>query len=411
MTIRWITALLGTGPASAVRGMPGIHLVDVRDLVDKGGNRVDAVAEKIRLGEALLSEGKKTVVCCDYGISRSNAVAAGILARVERISLEAAVRRVQDATGEGDIKVEPLQIVRAALGHDAATQALKSQSGRRAVVLTGGNGFIGQSTAAALRVDMDVIAPSSHELDVARGSTQLDMLASENGADILVHLAAPRVFTSNVAMGQTLSMLRNAIDVCLVRDIPLVYLSSAEIYSGYRGSLCADESVPALPRGPYAEAKFLSETLIEHCRVHLGLRCALIRSSRVYGPRSDRSKFLYNFIDKARRGETITTHCYRNGDPSLDMLHVDDLVPLITCVVRSGFTGVLNAGTGVTTTTHGIATMLIDLLGSESRIERTAIDSDSAHIAMDFSKARKLLGWEPTISLVSGLAALVSSPT
>ena len=124
MTIRWITPLLGTAPAMALRDAGSdLHIVDVRDLVDKAGNRADAVAEKIRAGQALLAAGKKTVVCCDYGISRSNAIAAGILACAEGISLESAVRRVQDATGEGEIKVEPLQVVRAALGEQAVPAA------------------------------------------------------------------------------------------------------------------------------------------------------------------------------------------------------------------------------------------------------------------------------------------------
>ena len=73
---------------------------------------------KITEGCDSLRAGKKTVVCCDYGISRSNAVAVGILAMHEAIPFEAAVRRVLDATGEKEIKVDPLQAVRRALGVD-----------------------------------------------------------------------------------------------------------------------------------------------------------------------------------------------------------------------------------------------------------------------------------------------------
>ncbi|MGT2429922.1 NAD-dependent epimerase/dehydratase family protein [Cupriavidus basilensis] len=408
MTIRWITPLLGTAPASAVRGLADIALVDVRDLVDKAGNRADAVAEKISLGQTLLSQGKKTVVCCDYGISRSNAIAAGILARAEGISLEAAVRRVQEATGEGEIKVEPLQVVRAALGEHLGPA---QRSRRRTVLLTGGGGFLGKPTAAELSKDLNVIAPLRPELDLARGSTQIDVMVGESGADAIVHLASPRVYTSNVAMGTTLTMLRNVIDVCLVRDIPLVYMSSWEIYSGYRGSLCADEMLPALPRGPYAETKLLCETLIEHSQKHLGLRCAMIRSSPVYGLGSDRPKFIYSFIEKARCNERIVTHQYRNGDPALDLLHVDDLVSLIARTVRAGFTGVLNAGSGTPVTTHAVATMVVDLLGSRSHIERTSIDSDTACIAMDSSKARRLLDWGSTTSFADGLKELTESLT
>lgn len=406
MTIRWITPLLGTAPAMAMHDAGAdIYIVDVRDLVDKAGNRADAVAEKIRLGHALLAEGKKTVVCCDYGISRSNAIAAGILVLAEGLSLEAAVRRVQEATGEGEIKVEPLQVVRAALGEKAAPV---TRPAGRAIVLTGGGGFLGKATAAGLTKDMRVAAPLRQALDMSRGSTQLEVLAGESGAEAIVHLASPRIYTSNVAMGASLTMLRNVIDVCLVRDIPLVTLSGWEIYSGYRGSLSADESLPALPRGPYAETKFLCETLIAHCQKHLGLRCALIRSSPVYGPGGDRPKFIYNFLDKARRNETIMTHHYRNGDPALDLLHLNDLVALIVRVVQTGFTGTLNAGTGTLTSTHEIAGMLVALTGSKSSVERTNIDADTARIAMDYGLAQRLLGWKPEIAFADGLAALLA---
>lgn len=406
MTIRWITPLLGTAPATAIPGTTSdLHFVDVRDLVDKSGNRVDAVLEKIRSGRALLAEGKKTVVCCDYGISRSNAIAAGILALAENISLEAAVRHVQQATGEGEIKMEPLQVVRAALGGHIASV---SQPAGRSVLVTGGGGFLGKATVAELAKNMHVVAPPHLELDVSRGSTQIDVLVGENGAEAILHLATPRVFASNIAMGASITMLRNVIDVCLGRDIALIYLSNSEVYSGYRGSLHADESLSALPRGPYAEAKFLCETLVEHCRRHHGLRCALIRSSPVYGPGGDRPKFIYHFLEKARRNDTIVTHHYRNGDPALDLLQIDDLISLIAHVVRTGFTGTLHAGTGVLTSTHEIASMLIALTGSASRIERTAIDADTARIAMDCSSAHRLFGWMPTVTIANGLAALAA---
>lgn len=405
MTIRWITPLLGTGPAMAVREIAGdIHIVDVRDLVDKSGNRADAVAEKIQQGHDLLTSGKKTVVCCDYGISRSNAIAAGILARAEGISLEAAVRRVQDATGEQEIKAEPLRAVRLALGGETATRRGSEWS---KVLLTGGSGFLGKYVATALADHVDLLAPSRAELDVAQGTTYLDIMAMESGSDVIVHLANPRVYTSNVALGETLTMLRNVIDVCLTQEIPLVYMSGWEVYSGYPGDLRANESLPALPRGPYAEAKFLSEILIEHCRVHHGLQCAVIRSSPVYGVGSDRPKFIYNFIDKARRGEAILTHAYRNGDPALDLLHASDLARLIASVVQTGFIGTLNVGSGTTHTTHAIAEQIVKLLGSQSEIQRTQIDADTARIAMDYSCAKKKLNWEPSIRFEEGLSDLL----
>jgi UDP-glucuronate decarboxylase len=384
--------------------MADLAIVDVRDLVDKAGNRTAAIRDKIAQGCTWLNQGRQTVVCCDYGISRSNAVAAGILAQFEQISLDTAICRVQVATGETEIKLEPLAAVRDALATERATTNEQAP-----ILITGGGGFLGTAASARLCSEFQVIAPTRDALDLERGSLPLDLLVGEYNARMIVHLANPRVFTSNSAMGSTLIMLRNVIDVCVTRDIPLLYLSGWEVYSGYRGTLRADESLPPLPRGPYGETKYLCEVLIEHARATMGLRCGLLRSSPVYGNGGDKPKFICNFIEKARRGETIITHRYLNGDPGLDLLNVDDLVSAIVQAVRIEFTGTLNLGTGTVTSTRAIAEMLKELTGSSCRIEQTLIEADSACIAMDARRAAATLGWHPEITLAQGLSRLLSA--
>ncbi len=404
MKIHWITPLLGTAPAFAVRDVADICVVDVRNLVDKAGNPIEVIREKIHQGVESLALGRRTIVCCDYGISRSNAVATGILASFNKEGFEVALRQVLEATGETQIKLEPLIAVREALG----LRSQKKQSNERSILLTGGSGFLGKALHASIGNEFRVMAPKRDQLDITQGSTQLDILASEEEIDCIVHLANPRVYTSNMAMGQTITMLRNVIDVCLANNIPLIYPSGWEIYSGYAGTLLVNESTPALPRGPYGETKYLAELLIEHGRRMAGLRCALLRSSPVYGVGSDRPKFIYNFIDKARCSETIFTHRYRNGDPALDLLHVDDLISALVAVLRSGFVGTLNLGTGVVTSTRMIAQMLRDSLDSTSRIEHIDIETDVASIAMDWRRIQAELDWQPTIPLEKGLKRVLS---
>lgn len=406
MSIRWITTQLGTGPALQVSLEADINIIDVRDLVDKAGNRPDAVRQKINEGCDSLRAGKKTVVCCDYGISRSNAVAVGILAIYEAIPFESAVRRVLEATGEREIKVDPLQAVRRALGVDKK----HSHHQKHRVLVTGASGTLGKPVSQKLAEGFDVVTPSRSELDLQLGSTQLDLLVGEGEIDCIVHLANPRIFTSNIALGDALTMLRNVLDVCVARDIKLIYLSGWEVYSGYRSNyLSADESLPLLPKGPYAETKYLTEMLIEHCRRTQGLRCTMLRSSPVYGIGSDKPKFIYNFIDKIKRSQRIVTHRYNNGVPALDLLYIDDLVSAVTKAVGSDFEGNLNIGTGVTTSTQRIAEILKEMLGAQSKIDTTLINSDTAGIAMDASRARKTLDWKPTISIDQGLRMILGN--
>jgi nucleoside-diphosphate-sugar epimerase len=404
MSIRWITPNLGTGSALQVRQDVNINIIDVRDLVDKEGNRSDAVRQKIIEGCDSLRAGNKTVICCDYGISRSNAVAVGILAMYESISFETAVRRVLEATGEKDIKIGPLQAVHRALNLEKTYK----QKLKRRVLVTGGNGVIGVALFKKLAKKYEVFTPSRSVLDLNCGSTQLNLWVLENDVDCIIHLASPRIYTSNTAMGVTLTMLRNVLDVCVAHNIKLIYLSSWEVYSGYRSSyLLADELLPLLPTGPYGETKFLAEMLIEHFRKTLGLRCTIMRSCPVYG-NGDKPKFIYNFIDKIKHSKPIVTHCYKNGAPALDLLYIDDLIAAIVKAVGNNFEGNLNIGTGILTSTTSIAKILLEILGGKSIIDFTNIENETACIAMNSSKAYKILGWKSNISLEKGLKYLVT---
>jgi len=345
-------------------------------------------------------------VCCDYGISRSNAIAVGILAVYESIPFEGAVRRVLEATGEKEIKVDPLQAVRRALGVDKKNTHHKKLH----ILVTGGTGTLGKPVSQKLSGEFEVVAPSRNQLDLQQGGSQLDLLVGEREIDCIVHLANPRVFTSNIALGDTLTMLRNVLDVCIARNVKLIYLSSFEVYSGYRScQLIADESLPLFPKGPYAETKYLCEMLIEHSRRTQGLRCTMLRSCSVYGAGGDRPKFIYNFIDKIKRSQRVVTHCYNNGLPALDLLYIDEFVAVVSKVVGSDFSGNLNIGTGVITSTQKIAEVLRNLLGGQGEIDATPIDSDTAGIVMDAGKAKKLLNWQSTISLEQGLQLILSN--
>jgi nucleoside-diphosphate-sugar epimerase len=197
--------------------------------------------------------------------------------------------------------------------------------------------------------------------------------------------------------------------VCIAHNVKLIYLSGWEVYSGYRSiHLKANESLPLLPKGPYGEAKYLCETMIEHSRRTQGLRCAMLRSGPVYGIGGDKPRFIYNFIDKIRQSRQIVTHTYNNGLPALDLLYLDDLVAAIVQTTGSEFCGDLNIGTGVVTSTHRIAEILRKLIGGQNEIVSTPIDGDTACIAMDAGKAQRVLGWNATIDIEHGLQLILS---
>jgi UDP-glucuronate decarboxylase len=211
-------------------------------------------------------------------------------------------------------------------------------------------------------------------------------------------------------MGETVTLLRNVLEVCRENHIRLIYPSGWEVYSGYRaGDLLVDESVPLFPKGPYGETKLLCEQLIELHRNQYGLRCAMLRSSPLYGESSDRPKFIYNFLSKARTGETVRTHRYLNGDPKLDLLHVDDFVAAIVSVIESNFVGTLNIGSGQMVSTREVAEWIVRQCSSNSYVESRTIEDRVANIAMDHRLAGMEIGWHPATNWQDGLAAIVQN--
>ena len=90
--IRWITPTLGTGAFERVQRDGTFVVVDVRVLLDKRGNPPTLVRAKIDEAADLLRAGHRVVVCCDHGMSRSNAIAAGALALVDGLPVSARSR-------------------------------------------------------------------------------------------------------------------------------------------------------------------------------------------------------------------------------------------------------------------------------------------------------------------------------
>lgn len=403
--IRWINKQLGTASFTDPEIGADLAVLDVRDLVDKHGNSPKAIRDKIEQGVALLRQERRLVVCCDYGISRSNAIAAGILSQQSAVSLEAAVRQVMRATGEQEIKLEPLRAVRAALS--ATPEAVKCLQPR--VLITGGSGFIGSRLRAALGSEHFYLAPSRSEADLITGALELDLLVKEHQINTIVHLANPRVYTSNRAMGEAVTMLRNVIQVCIDNDIRLIFASHWEVYAAYRAQeLCATTELPIYTKGPYGETKQICEVMLAHHRHMYGLKCCLLRSATVYGEGGDRPKFIYNFISKAKAGEKILTHRYLNGEPKLDLLHIDDFVAALIILISSNFAGDLNIGSGLAVGTKKIAEWLVNRLQSASVIESRPIDDFAPNILMDSSDARRWLAWEPKVDWQSGIERLLN---
>lgn len=401
--IKWITDNIGTGAFEKVQDSSLYVKIDVRDMVDKAGNTEDLIKEKIDSALLELNKGNKIIICCDYGMSRSNSIAVGIIAKFFEINFSKALKLVLEKTNEKSIKIEVLHVIRKLFTANNTTIP-------ESMMVTGGSGFIGQKLIPKLSKKYNIFFPSSSDINLENDIVLLDLFVKENNVKTIIHLANPRIYTTNQSLASSILMTKNILDVCIANEIKIVYLSSWEIYSGYNTvSLLASENTSSYPKGTYGLSKAICENLIHQYISLYNLNSLIIRSSPVYGKGSDKPKFIYNFLTKALNDENIRTHKYINGFPSLDLLHIDDLINFLAKSIEKNSTGEYNIGTGVLTSTSAIAEYLIRATSSKSCIQHIVIKEHTHNIIMDITKANQDLQFNPQIRLEDGLNELINN--
>ena len=404
--IRWIVEnRLGTAGADDVASKGQMLLIDARDLVDKRGNSTTVLLADIDAGVAALTSGNCVVVICDFGVSRSNTIAAGILARWRGLDVDAAVAQVMEMTGEISIKLDMIESLREAFQKPLAD----GQADR--ILITGGSGLLGNSLRNCLTATHMVYAPNRVALDLLGSVALLDRYCRENSIGKIVHLAYPRIYTNNAAMGQSLTMLRNVLDVCKSRRIRLFLPSGSVVFSGYRARFMeADVRTTPRPRGIYGETKFLEEVLVGNVSGNLEVEATIIRLSPVYGALSSRPRLIRFAHQYLMENRPIVTHRYRNGLPRLQLLYVDDAVSGLAEIIKYGRSPIYHLGGSIAYEPRQIIANIGKLLQRNPQIEEAKIDDDAANIFLDSTETAAELGWSPSVDIHSGLRHTLTQP-
>ncbi len=160
------------------------------------------------------------------------------------------------------------------------------------------------------------------------------------------------------------------------------------------------------PRACYDEGKRAAETLfMDYHRQHR-VAVKIIRIFNTYGPRMHPKdgRVVSNFILQALRGEDITI--YGDGDQTRSFCYRDDLIDgmMRLMATPAEITGPINVGNPGEFTIRELAELTIELTNSSSKLVfRPLPQDDPRRRKPDITKAKAILGWEPTTPLRQGL--------
>ena len=298
-------------------------------------------------------------------------------------------------------------------------------------LITGGAGFLGAHLANRLvteghhvRVvddlsngDRNHLFPAIHfhRGDVNNIPFMWSMLQD---VDCVYHLAArvsvaqsmlyPRDY-NDANVGGTVSVMEAMRDAGVRR---VVFASSGAIY-GDLPQQPVNEAMNPNPDSPYAVSKWSAEQYVHTIGNLWGIETVALRIFNAYGPRQSlpvsHAPVVPRFLHQALGGGSLVL--FGDGSQTRDFIYVSDVVAALLSAAQANHVDreVINVGSGRETSIARLADLAEEVTGrSTNRVRNTSRPGGAQRLVADISRARRLLGWEPQVTLVEGLALTVA---
>lgn len=292
------------------------------------------------------------------------------------------------------------------------------------IIVTGGAGFIGGHIVDALvneGHDVHIIDNMSagkeeninpkatmHRVDIRDKEALIPIFT---GATYVFHEAAiPQVQysiehpveTNDINVNGTL----NVLEACRLNKVKrIVFASSCSVYGDQEKLPIVEDMIPD-PISPYALHKHIGEGYMKLYAEIYKLETVCLRYFNVYGPRQsvDGSYPLViaRFLDLKKKGQKLLI--VGTGENTRDYVNVSDVARANLLAMKAEGIGrgeVINIGTGYQASVNKIA----ELVGGE--VEHIAPRLEPKSLQAGISRAKEILGWEPTVSLDEGIKELL----
>ncbi|MGH8104230.1 MAG: dTDP-glucose 4,6-dehydratase [bacterium] len=310
-------------------------------------------------------------------------------------------------------------------------------TGIKKVMVTGGCGFIGTNFVKRLlrETDFDV-----HILDALTYAGNLENYTLEvrdnprfqfthgdirdpetvenvmSRCDVVVHLAAETHVDRSIAEPDafiTTEFFGSYVLLDAARHLNLerfIFISTSEVY-GSALHVPMTEDHPLNPQSPYAGAKAGADRLAYSFFRTFDMPLVIIRPFNNYGYYHYPEKLIPLFITNAMRD--LPLPLYGSGDNTRDWLFAEDtadaLHKALNVPIQTVKGETINLGTGKDYSARHVGGQILTLLGKPQSLLQTVPDRP-AHVerlVADFNKAKRLLGWSPTVDFEVGLAKTV----
>jgi len=326
---------------------------------------------------------------------------------------------------------------------------------RRTVLVTGGCGFIGANfirllldeysdwrvinldklTYAGNLKNLQAVA-DSHNYRFIKGdicdSATVDAIFLDEKIDTVVHFAAeshvdrsitgPSAFVQTNIVG-TFTLLEAARKFWLdgKRDpdnLCFLHVSTDEVYGSLGKTGYFKETTPFDPRSPYSASKASSDHLVNAYFHTYGLPVRVTNCSNNYGPYQFPEKLIPLIFNNSMHGKTLPV--YGDGKNVRDWLYVQDHCEAIVEVLKNGKDGqCYNIGGNNEKKNIEVVTLICDILDQKTGLQKsgeprrsliTFVKDRLGHdrrYAIDATKIKEQLGWEPKVSFEQGIEKTV----
>lgn len=293
-------------------------------------------------------------------------------------------------------------------------------------MVTGGAGFIGSYTTAALIkkgarvVIVDNLVTGRRErvhpqaifykLDVA--DSKLERIFKKEKLDYVYHFAfnvlVPQSIDDPLMDAQSIIASLNLIKCAHRAGVKKVIFSSSGFLYGSNAPKPTDENQPIDPVTPYVVSKNAVEHYLRYYHNTFGLPYVILRYAAVYGP-GQVTGAMADYIRKLRAD--TQADIWGDGTKTRDYVFIEDVVRanLLALTVPDNFPNpIFNLGTGKETTLNDLYGMIAKSLKKEARaIYHPDRKGEQIRYSLDHTKIYKTLGWKPTVTLPQGLERIL----